>query len=1279
MDRQRWELIKDLFDRLASVPPDEQEKALLALDAGQADLRDDVVRLLAHARPGATAVIDGHAADFLASRSGPEPPTFGRFAIVRRVGAGGMGIVHEAFDPMRGTRVALKALTRVTPATIALFKHEFRSLADLHHPHLVTLYDLFEHDQRWFFTMEFVEGLSLGAHLDGAPDRWAAIRRAVLGLAAGLDALHAARKLHRDLKPSNVMVSREGRVVILDFGLITEADAGEDHATAFAGTPNYMSPEQAFREPLTTASDCYALGVVLFEALTGKRPDDPPTRRTRQDALVVPASPFGSVPDDLAGLCVDLLQLRPADRPTAAQVLERLGISQLSAEALRPRATAAGTHPLVGRDEELRRLDAALLAAASGPVVIGVEGPSGVGKTALAGRFLAAARERPSTMVLESRCYERETISFNVFDSLSDALATRLRGLDRATLERVVPPEADVLGRMFPRLAWLGDLVPPSPPNLDRQQLRRIGSRVFRELLRSLGRLSTLVVFVDDVQWSDLDSAEMLMELLNDPAPPALLLILAFRSEERTRHAIARLLTDLSAAPAILFQPLALPTLDHAAAVAVAGTLLTMRGARASARDDAEQIARESAGNPFFIGELAQFALRVEREASAGFVAEGLTLTSVIRARTQQLPAPAQRLLETVAIAGRPIRSADALAAALEEDRSPTWLALLRTDRFVRTTSNLDGELVEPFHDRLRETVAADLGADDRRRRHQSLALTLERSASADPELLATHFEGAGQRDRAGHYYVSAAEQASAALAFNSAAARYEKALSLVDWPDDHRLDIVRARAEVLANAGRAFEAAQSFASASNDESTASLTSLSRAGYHYAASGRIAEAKQAFASVNAHLGIRIPLEPKLAVPRLLALKAWLAMRRYRFHERRPEAITPLERTKIDACWFVGAGLGLVELVTGALFTTHALRLALRTGDASRIARSLTWEAAIAASQSRSGKKQAPVLFSVCREIVERLQDPYCAAMLSLCEGLADFSHGRWASARARMDHAERLFTRDCIGVSYELATLNGFKLQTCVYAGAYGELRAITPGLLDAARSTSDLYAETFIRGAILPLLHLADDRPDLARASVDAALGGWASPGYHLQHALIDQVRLCIELYDGRPDDAVALMDSQWPLLKRSGLLFNQNLRAKLLELRAKCLVASVYSGSRPVPAAAARGARAAIRRLEKEDEPYFLGSVLTLRSLLARATGQADQAERLMDGSIEAYETSSMRDYSAASAYFLASWRSDRSAMTRASDWMRAEGIRVPERWARMRAPAMAGGGAG
>ena len=228
-----------------------------------------------------------------------------RFTLVRRLGAGGMGVVYETYDQQRGELVALKTMRKVDPGALVRFKQEFRSLSDITHPNLANLYELFAIEDRWFFTMELVDGCNFISYVKGTPEeaaaRWNAeptmiarparsatesspaarmpnfhfdekrLREALVQLALGVSALHAAGKLHRDIKPPNVLVTLEGRVVLLDFGLAADLESvGADQQVV--GTVGHMSPEQAAGESVSTASDWYSVGVMLFEAMTGQLP-----------------------------------------------------------------------------------------------------------------------------------------------------------------------------------------------------------------------------------------------------------------------------------------------------------------------------------------------------------------------------------------------------------------------------------------------------------------------------------------------------------------------------------------------------------------------------------------------------------------------------------------------------------------------------------------------------------------------------------------------------------------------------------------------------------------------------------------------------------------------------------------------------------------------------------------------------------------------------------------------------------------------------------------------
>ncbi|HEX4446659.1 MAG TPA: serine/threonine-protein kinase, partial [Polyangiaceae bacterium] len=173
-----------------------------------------------------------------------------RYRARRCIGAGAVGAVYEAFDAERGVTIALKRLRHFSPAALYHFKQEFRTIADVHHPNLVRLHELVAtEDREVFFTMELVRGADLVAHVreGGAPD-FDRLRDALRRLAEAVQALHAAGKIHRDIKPSNVLVTAEGRVVLLDFGVATELSrSGDDDAEdqPIVGTASYMAPEQA--------------------------------------------------------------------------------------------------------------------------------------------------------------------------------------------------------------------------------------------------------------------------------------------------------------------------------------------------------------------------------------------------------------------------------------------------------------------------------------------------------------------------------------------------------------------------------------------------------------------------------------------------------------------------------------------------------------------------------------------------------------------------------------------------------------------------------------------------------------------------------------------------------------------------------------------------------------------------------------------------------------------------------------------------------------------------
>src|SRR5882757_10002405 len=210
----------------------------------------------------------------------------GAYEICSSLGAGGMGEVYRASDAKLGRDVALKVLPAemaYDPERLARFRREAKALAQLDHPNIVTIHSVEESDGVHFLTMQLVEGQPLDRLI---PTGGLPVER-IIEIASALgDALAAAHEkgiVHRDLKPANVMVTNEGRVKVLDFGLAkdvasetangaTMASAGYTQAGMAMGTPAYMSPEQVSGRPLDHRSDIFSFGVMLHEMATGRRP-----------------------------------------------------------------------------------------------------------------------------------------------------------------------------------------------------------------------------------------------------------------------------------------------------------------------------------------------------------------------------------------------------------------------------------------------------------------------------------------------------------------------------------------------------------------------------------------------------------------------------------------------------------------------------------------------------------------------------------------------------------------------------------------------------------------------------------------------------------------------------------------------------------------------------------------------------------------------------------------------------------------------------------------------
>jgi serine/threonine protein kinase len=277
---------------------------------------------------------------------------FGHYRVVREIGRGGMGVVYQAQDERLGRVVALKVLlagSHAGPQLLERFHCEARAAAQLRHPNIVQVYDLGEQDGLPYIAMEHCPRGSLKESLGGKPRSPREATELVVTLARAVQAAHDKGVVHRDIKPANVLLAEDSTLKVTDFGLaklVDEAGAvgpGEPTRTGVVmGTPAYMAPEQADGRSRQTGAtaDVYALGVVLYELLTGRPPFQGPTDRETIDQVlthdpVPPSRLQPQVPPELERICLTCLEKDPRDRyPSAGHLAEDLVRHR---DGLRPR------------------------------------------------------------------------------------------------------------------------------------------------------------------------------------------------------------------------------------------------------------------------------------------------------------------------------------------------------------------------------------------------------------------------------------------------------------------------------------------------------------------------------------------------------------------------------------------------------------------------------------------------------------------------------------------------------------------------------------------------------------------------------------------------------------------------------------------------------------------------------------------------------------------------------------------------------------------------------
>lgn len=1030
----------------------------------------------------------------------------GRFVVRALLGTGGMGAVYRATDTRREQDVAVKVLARVEADGIYRLKQEFRSLCSLDHPNVVGLHELHCDGGTWFFTMDLVAG----APLCGGRWRLPELRGAFRQLADAIHAIHRHGKLHRDLKPSNVMVTPHGRVVLLDFGLASDLHLGGTGQTltddGFVGTPTYMAPEQASGRAVPE-TDWYGFGTMLYEVLFGA----PPFPQTGLDALLrkrevpaaLPPHPSGDVPEELGALCLRLLDRDATRRPGYPEIVAALGTPPLAY----PADEAPLQDPFVGREPELAELERALIETDRGQsAVVTVSGGPGIGKTRLVGHFLEGVRARQDGVVLAGQCPKWEHVPFRACDSLVDDLSRYLRALPAERAAALLPRAPHAMVRLFPVLGRLPVVrAIPSRRALPQElsEIRRLGLAALRELVGNIAAQERLVVFVDDMQWSDVDGARLLASLVSHagpPDPPAMLLIVAHRTQDDgDAPGLAAFRERLAESTDLHLRSQPLGELREPEARGLAERLLAGKREHLAAR-----IASEAGGTPLYIRQLVRHVMESGAEAAP------LDLDGLLGSRLASLPPRERGALAAICLSERPV-SLDLLARVTGETDPEPAVRSLVSAQLARLAAGPD-DPVAAFHERVREVMVQTLDERERRTLHGRFVEALEHHSELDLVALTRHLLGSGRRQEAAASAVRAAACATEELAFEQAVAMYELGLTAGDWRADERIDLVVRLAEALVLDRRSGEAGTRFLQAAGLEADKARrrTLRLRAVEQFLAGGWLPEGIGILREILAELGLDYDV---ICGADLRELRGRLARRGLGFTPRSEAEIAPEVLARLEVLHVAGSGLAWID-PHSVHFRFLLAEEALEAGDPVRVAIGLRTVARLDASVDPERDEVYRVVQRLCEENPGSQADLIRQGQES---GLALVKGVPWDQLEAGR-RSEELLLGQRTPHARAVAVARYHQAIGLYLLGETQELRLRCQGWLDDAEERKDLFLVSWLN-ATLAAHQVARDRTDMAREMCQRAQQFWESlpeQGAFLLRMCCSDVLNACDVYDG-------------------------------------------------------------------------------------------------------------------------------------------------------------------
>lgn len=1038
--------------------------------------------------------------------SGPQLPA--RLRAIGPLGEGAAGSVWRAWDEVLGREVAVKVAHSADTAALASLKGEFRLMQGLQRPGLAVPLEVVVDGERALVLQPLVEGVALEEWVAGpdAATRWARVRAVLPQLVDALGALHAAGICHGDIKPPNVRVDADGAPWLLDFGLARDLDRGG--GGAWGGTPAYLAPEVLAGGAASPAADLYALGAMVHELVSGLRrgpmsawQPGPGLRRL-----------LPGVDPALLGALDALLDPTPERRPTVGALLAWLDVE------------APAPPPFVGREGELAALQAAAARATGAAVVVRVVGESGIGKSELVRTF---ARGLEGWTTLWGRAHALDHVPHNALDDVLHELAVRTEGQVSADAAAV-----------FPALRGRPTRGEPAAQPEERRRRAWLGVAA---LVTELAACGPLLIVLDDVQWADAPSAELLAALVAASRGPILWVVLHRPSD-------GALVRWLEAQPDVV--PLPLGPLPSAEARALWGAL----GGQADEPTGAE------AGHPLFLRVVAGARDPALRDVAA-----------VTADQLAALDPVARRTVETVALSPEPLVRAEVrMAAGLGADGVIVDLVRARWLTLV----GAGGDRVECVHHQVGDVVrrAASTPVET----HRALLRARRVGGMASPAVLWQHARGGDLREEAASEAWRAAEVAEGSLAFEQAVDWYTRAEE--DRVARPASELHERLAMALVHAGRGGDAVGRFRAAARGlDPTSTLRLEAAAAEQEVLAGRVREGLGAFNQLLTRTGDRMPAEDRFASREA----TWRRVRSL-VCGWRPRQVRDLPADAVQELEVLRRAMTALSGVAPQLMDCLGLRVLDRAralGSRRHLVLALGLEACLEAMfGGRPFDGRADAMLAWADEHVG--EEPYLRAFVAQCHDVAHFSRGAFREAAEAGGAAVALLRQRCPGTECEVSVILSYTHHAWWWMGELDRLRADVERALQDALRRGDGFAANTHRLGEPALVLLADDAHALALARCEEAEATWPDVPFHVQRYLHLLTVVGVHLYRGEAERAWARVEAAWPALVRGNLLALGVLAMHLWAARGR---AAVATGREREVKAAIRG----LRRLRLPQAP--------------------------------------------------------------------------------------------